>query len=226
MIGLLSSCALGAAVGAQHALEPDHLAAVTTMVADHPRRAAWMGALWGLGHAAALTIVGFVLIAARAELPAQAAAGLELAVAAMLIVLGTRNLVRAWSIGTGGPVVTHRHGARLHSHAADQRAGHVHVAGVAVAVRPLVVGLIHGLAGSGGLAALAVARMPSTATALAYIALFGIGSIAGMAMVSGAFGVALGRVIMGRTRMMVAATGAVSIACGLLWGWSPLIALV
>jgi hypothetical protein len=223
MIGLFSSCALGAAVGAQHALEPDHLAAVSTIVADHPRRAAWMGAIWGLGHAAALLVVGCALIIARTELPETGVAALELAVAGMLNVLGARNLWRAGQ--SGGPVLLHRHGGHTHAHAADDQ-GHIHVVGRAFSIRPLVIGLIHGLAGSGGLAALAAARMPSTATALAYIALFGAGSVAGMALVSGAFGATLGRLLRGRARLLVAATGAVSVACGIAWAWTQLTLLL
>jgi hypothetical protein len=219
MIGLVSSCALGAAVGAQHALEPDHLAAVSTLVAEHPRRAAWMGAIWGMGHAAALLVVGCGLIAARAELPEQAGAALELAVSVMLVVLGTRNLWRA-ARHTDGPVVLHRHGAHAHAH--PHADGHVHVVGGTFSVRPLVIGLVHGLAGSGGLAALAAARMPSTASALAYIALFGVGSIVGMALVSGAFGATFGRLLRGHARLLVAVTGAVSIACGVAWALGPL----
>ena len=222
MIGLFSSCALGAAVGAQHALEPDHLAAVSTIVADHPRRAAWMGAIWGLGHAAALLVVGCALIMARAELPEAGVAALELGVAVMLIALGARNLWRARL--RSGPVRLHSHGGHSHAHAAG--AHHIHVVGRAFAIRPLVIGLIHGLAGSGGLAALAAARMPSTATALAYIVLFGAGSVVGMALVSGAFGATLGRLLRGRARLLVAATGAVSVACGIAWAWAPLTLLM
>ena len=107
-VGLL----LGVAMGARHALDPDHLAAVSVLAADAPgpRRGALLGALWGIGHAAALLGTGLVLASLAAEMPAALADAFELAVAAMLIVLGARAVARALrSAGAGSPW--------LHAHA-------------------------------------------------------------------------------------------------------------
>src|SRR5262249_11710379 len=149
--------------------------------------------------------VGSVLVATGAVLPERAAAIFELAVAAMLVVLGVRSLVGA-----------HRH------HAAD----HVHVAGRTLA-RPLFVGLVHGLAGSGAIAALVFAELPTTAQRITYIALFGLGSIAGMAVASGVAGLSLRAFAPagGRRRIFGAATGALSITVGIVWAIPQLVLL-
>jgi hypothetical protein len=195
MIELVAGCGLGIALGARHALEPDHLAAVSTLVSERPRagHAALLGALWGIGHTFAILVVGVVLLAARTQLPAAAATGAEAFVSVMLIVLGIRGMVLAWR-----PEAPHRHG---------------------VAVRPLLIGLVHGLAGSGALTALAVASMPTRAAAIGYLGAFGVGSSVGMAVVSGAAGATLARISRGRGRTALLATaGAMSVFVGVIWG--------
>ncbi|MCW5809249.1 MAG: urease accessory protein, partial [Deltaproteobacteria bacterium] len=118
MIGSAGGVALGFAIGLRHALEPDHLTAVSTLVVDArgAQRGALLGALWGVGHTLALLAVGSVLLATSSTLPDRAADMLELAVAAMLVVLGIRSLARAVHDGERGPVHGHRHGATAHAH--------------------------------------------------------------------------------------------------------------
>jgi hypothetical protein len=218
VLAVTTGCALGAVLGVRHALEPDHLAAVSTLVAERPRpaQAALLGALWGVGHAAALLVVGVVLLAARGSLPAAAITAAELLVAAMLVVLGVRAVTLALR-GGHGPVAAHRHGAVEHVHGGA--AAHLHLRGRTLAVRPLIVGLVHGLAGSGGLTALALAEMPSRAGALAYLGAFAIGSVAAMAAVSGLAGASLGRLVRGpRARIgLLAGAGALSVLVGIGW---------
>lgn len=226
MIALATGCALGAALGARHALEADHLAAVSTLVAERPRpgQAALLGAMWGIGHSAALLVVGLALLAVRGELPGAAVSIAEAVVAVMLIVLGARSLAIAVR-GGDGPPVPHRHGGVEHVHVGSS--GHVHVGGRPVAVRPLVIGLVHGLAGSGGLTALAITEMPTTAGALGYIVAFGVGSVAGMAAISGIAGASIRRVAhtpRART-IVVAGAGALSVVVGIVWGVASLAAL-
>jgi hypothetical protein len=219
-LDVLGGCALGAFIGVRHAFEPDHLAAVSTLVAETPRArsAALLGAVWGLGHTAALLTVGAVLLAARAELSPRTMALAELGVAAMLVLLGLRNLARAARTGGQGPVIEHRHGGRAHRHAAA--ADHIHVGPWPLALRPLLIGLVHGLAGSGALTALAIGGMASASGALLYMALFGLGSVAGMAAVSGLAGAGMHRVIRGARAqtILTGATGALSLVVGLFWG--------
>jgi hypothetical protein len=214
---------LGVLVGLRHAFEPDHLTAVSTLVTDatSARRGAALGALWGLGHTVSLVVVGLILLVAGASLPARVAAGFELAVSAMLIGLGARSIVRAIRRPGDGPATPHHHGGLAHAH--DQAVPHIHVAGRIVAWRPLVVGLVHGLAGSGALTALVFAHLPTTALRLVYISLFGLGSVAGMALASGLAGASLHAAMRrrglmnGTMRSLSLATGALSIVVGCLW---------
>jgi hypothetical protein len=215
----LTGVLLGLLVGLRHAFEPDHLSAVSTLVSDAggSRRGALLGAIWGLGHTLSLVIVGSVLMLAGATLPPNLAAGFECAVSVMLILLGVRAINRAIRDGGTGPFIAHRHGPIEHAH--TQAAPHIHVAGRAIAWRPLVVGLIHGLAGSGALTAIVFVELPTTALRILYIALFGVGSVIGMALASGIAGASLRTIARRpRTRQVLAmATGAVSIFVGCLW---------
>lgn len=212
----LGGILLGLLVGLRHAFEPDHLTAVSTLVGEarDARRGALLGAIWGLGHTASLLIVGVVLLAIDAELPARVAAGFELAVSAMLLVLGARAIVRAVR-SPAGPRRAHRHGGVEHAHADGPP--HIHIAGRPIAWRPLVVGLVHGLAGSGALTALVFAQLPGTTLRLVYITLFGIGSVAGMAIASGVAGLSLHAASARAGRTLGVVTGALSIAVGIAW---------
>jgi high-affinity nickel-transport protein len=158
-------------------------------------------------------------------LPARAASALELGVAIMLVVLGGQSLLRARREGRGGWAAPHSHGGSPHEHAGA--ADHVHVGPWALARRPLFVGLVHGLAGSGALAALALASMPSLGAGLGYVVVFGLGSIGGMALVTGAAGLSLSRIARGgRARAVVLGiAGIVSIGTGIAWGAPVALAL-
>ncbi len=232
MFATLGGILLGLVVGVRHAFEPDHLAAVSTMVTDGrdgrdprgARRGALVGAVWGLGHTLALVIVGIAMLAAGALVPAAIERGLEAAVAVMLVGLGVRALVLAARDGKRGPIAPHAHGHARHAHAAPD-GGHVHVGETTLAWRPLAIGLVHGLAGSGGLTALVFAELPSNAARVVYMVLFGAGSIAGMAIASGLAGLSLARVARGpeAMRRIGALAGALSIIVGIAWG-APLVA--
>lgn len=212
---------LGMLVGVRHAFEPDHLAAVGTLVSDarSPLRAAWLGAAWGLGHTAALALVAGVLALLGATLPASAQRVLELGVAAMLLVLGVRGIVQAVLAHRRGPAFAHAHGGAAHAHGGEP--SHLHVAGSTLALRPFVIGVVHGLAGSGALTALVTAAFTDVRARLAYVLCFGTGSVLGMALISGLAGWPLARLARApRTHrafsVLVALT---AIVTGLVWGW-------
>src|SRR5947209_20327801 len=116
IVELITSSGLGSLLGMRHALEPDHLAAVSTLVGDQPnsRRAAWLGVYWGLGHTLTLILVGAALMVLRAEMPAYASDVFELCVALMLVGLGVRAIAIAARQGPSGPVHVHAHGDHVH----------------------------------------------------------------------------------------------------------------
>ncbi|HUS28980.1 MAG TPA: hypothetical protein VMZ53_10725 [Kofleriaceae bacterium] len=222
---------LGLLVGARHAFEPDHLAAISTLVTSprSPRSASistrsglFLGLLWGLGHTIALLGVGVALVLAGGLLPTRIGNAFELAVAGMLVILGARAIVRGVRNKEGRTGV-HHHGGVAHAHAGAH--DHVHLGDRAYAWRPLTIGIVHGLAGSGALTALAFAELPTTSARIIYMLLFGIGSVAGMTLATGVTGTVLARLSRGDNaqRVLAIATGSVSCICGVLWAL-PLLA--
>lgn len=211
---------LGIALGMRHAVEPDHLAAVSTLATEQRTAKAglWLGALWGVGHSASLLVVGGSLALLGAQMPERLAVGFEVAVALMIVLLGLRALRRSYLEGRAGSDTTHRHGTLEHTHAAPE--DHLHVRSWTFATRPLLVGVMHGLAGSGALTALVVAELPTVGARLAYIALFGAGSVVGMAFLTGLAGLPLMR--LARTPRvatgLLSVAGLLSVGIGLWWG--------
>jgi hypothetical protein len=228
ILEIVTSSGLGSLLGMRHALEPDHLAAVSTLVGGERSgyRATLLGACWGLGHTMALLIVGLVLVVLRAEMPPGLANAFEIAVAVMLIALGVRAIAKAVRLGSNGPPHLHRHRWTIHQHSGLP--AHVHMGSWTFARRPLIIGAIHGLAGSGALTALVLTTLPSTASRLAYTALFGLGSTIGMAALSGLLGWPLARLGAHENvaRVFSLVVGCVSTALGIVWGYHRFLSLV
>jgi hypothetical protein len=220
VLELIASSGLGSLLGMRHALEPDHLAAVSTLVSGERSsyRAAWLGACWGLGHTVSLIAVGTVLVLFRIQMPARVSDAFEFLVALMLVGLGLRGIYLASRQGPAGPVHVHHHGSRVHVHQGTP--AHIHIGAWTLARRPLVVGAIHGLAGSGALTALVLTTLPSTAARLTYMAVFGLGSTLGMAVLSGVLGWPLARVgnHHALARALSLAVGVVSTGLGVFYG--------
>jgi hypothetical protein len=194
---------LGLGMGVKHALEADHLAAVCTLVArdGSVSRAAKVGALWGLGHSAVLVLAGGVLVAVGASVPAPIAAALDLAVALMLILLGGAAL-RSMLANAG---------ARASKEAPTTRSGALG--------RPIAVGLIHGASGTAALTLLAASTISVRLHAIAFVVLFGLASVAGMAIVAAAVAWPLrsaARRAPSAMRFLQGLAGAASIAAGLV----------
>ena len=227
VLELMTSSGLGSLLGMRHALEPDHLAAVTTLVTGERSgyKAAFLGVCWGLGHTFALIAAGTVLVILRAEMPVRAADAFEFCVALMLIGLGLRAIYLAARQGAAGPAHIHHHGHTVHVH--QGAPAHVHIGTWTLARRPLLVGAVHGLAGSGALTALVLATLPTTAARLTYMVVFGLGSTLGMAALSGLLGWPLARAGQhrGLARALSLAVGCASTALGLAWGY-PLVGRV
>lgn len=222
---------LALSLGMGHAVEPDHLAAVSTLVADlrggalrrRVGRAALLGVSWGAGHTLAILVVGLAIGALRATVPGRLDDLFELVVAATLLVLGGRSIARAVRAGRSGPARPHAHRAGAHHvhHTHEGPSDHVHLGRVTLARQPLVVGLLHGLAGSGALAASAFAAMPSHAASIAFLVLFGVGATIGMAGAAALGGLVSARLAAGRRASvaLVATAGVLSLALGAVKGW-------
>ena len=215
----VASAGLGTLLGMRHALEPDHLAALSTLLTGERniRKAAWLGVYWGIGHTLTLLVAGTLLVVLRADMPAMASDLLACAVVLLLVGFCFRAIYLSAGQAAVGP--THSHS---HSHTAAPASA---PAGRwTLARRPLLVGAVHGLAGSGALTALVMATIPSMWARLVYLALFGVGSTLGMAALSGLMGWPIARVgthgAVARTISLV--VGCISIILGLYWGY-PLI---
>lgn len=225
MLATLSACVLGFTSGVRHALEPDHLAAVSTLVADQksPRASFRYALAWGAGHGAMLVLAGGALAMFRSELPELASDAFELVVAVALVALGVRGLVHAARAGRVGPSFFHRHGDIAHAHAGP--GDHLHLNRWTLARLPFAIGLLHGLAGSGALAALVVARIPSPVFGLSFIAIYALGAALGMAALAGVLGFPLSRVARSQRAMaMVVGLSAVaSLVVGIVWA-APILA--
>ena len=224
MTALLPSL-VGLALGMRHALEPDHLAAVSTLAsAEHGgmRAGLRLGVFWGLGHSLSLLVVGGTLALLGAQMPTRLGLFFELAVAVMIVALGLRAVMKAVQEGRRGDQHTHAHAGLTHTHTAPSE--HLHLSRWTLATRPLLIGLMHGLAGSGALTALVLAELPTAAERLSYIVLFGSGSVVGMTLLTGLAGVPMMK--LARTPKLAAALllfiGLFSTGVGAWWGWTAL----
>jgi len=181
MVGLFTIVAIGFLLGMRHATDPDHVIAVTTIVTreHNVRRSAWIGMAWGIGHTLTILAVGGAIILFRITLPPRVGLTMELAVAGMLIVLGMKNLGGFFS----SPDVVPRH-THPHSHDDGAMDRWFQRFRAYKLVRPLIVGIVHGLAGSAAVALLVLSTIPSLNWSLAYLAVFGVGTIVGMMLIT------------------------------------------
>lgn len=182
-ITILTVPIFGFLLGVKHALDADHIVAVTTIVSRSRsfRRSVLVGLSWGIGHALTLFAVGFAVLVFKLTIPDRLALSMEFGVGVVLVLLGA-PLIRQLVTGRAH-VHLHQHGDKqhLHSHSHDEAPGHDH----RHIRRPLLIGMVHGLAGSGALTVLVLSTMPSVAQGLFFLLLFGVGSILGMLVFSG-----------------------------------------
>lgn len=208
LITLLTILAVGFVLGMRHATDADHVIAVSTIVTREQKasRAAIVGAAWGVGHTFTIFAVGSILILFRITLPPRVGLSMELAVGLMLIVLGIRNL-RASFLWPTRPlrnehkptVHYHAHGDYIHAHSSQPATPPSHSHGETPVsrldgcfgrsslysmLRPLLIGIVHGLAGSAAIALLVLSTIPSARWAVAYLVIFGFGTILGMMLIT------------------------------------------
>jgi len=248
MITLLSILAVGFFLGMRHATDPDHVIAVTTIVSNqrNSARATLIGAFWGVGHTLTILVVGAAIILFNLVIPVRLGLSMELSVAVMLIVLGLGNIagflrsMPAVAIqnqnDSAGEITVHSHAHshgdlvhhHLHSHGED---AHVHspnplarldrvfgTVGAYQYLRPFVVGIVHGLAGSAAVALLVLTTIRDSRWAVAYLLVFGVGTVAGMMLIT--MGIASTfKIVAGKrqdfSRKLAMASGLLSMAFGI-----------
>jgi high-affinity nickel-transport protein len=206
MSTLLTIIALGLFLGMRHATDPDHVVAVTTIVSRERTmlHAAIVGALWGLGHTVTIFVVGSAMILLKLTISPTLGLAMELSVALMLILLGALNLTGLmnrgieWLINRGYLPGIHAHviSGRMIFHGHDGYRGNGAVfrrlpswcgkLGLFHIVRPLAVGVVHGLAGSAAVTLLVLATITQPGWAIAYLLVFGMGTILGMMLITAA----------------------------------------
>ncbi len=182
-VTILTALSFGFLLGLKHALDADHIVAVTTIVSRSSGllRAALAGLSWGIGHTLTLLAAGFAVLVFKLTIPDRLSLSMEFVVGVLLVLLGVPII---WRLVAGrAHVHVHRHEdeRHLHSHSHNDTPKHDH----AHIRRPLLVGIVHGLAGSGALVPLVLSTMSSVAQGLFFLLLFGMGSILGMLLFSG-----------------------------------------
>jgi high-affinity nickel permease len=242
MIAFLSILAVGFFLGMRHATDPDHVIAVTTIVTNHSSRAraALIGGFWGVGHTVTIFVVGAGIILFNLVIPVRVGLSMELSVAVMLIVLGLMNVasflrsVPDASIAVSVDAIVHSHphshGSLVHTH--PHTHSHAHAGddvsigwldgifgriGIYQYLRPFVVGIVHGLAGSAAVALLVLTTIRNVHWAIAYLLIFGVGTIAGMMLIT--MSIASAFTIAGRgrkkfSRRLALASGLLSLGFG------------
>jgi len=245
MISFLSIIALGFFLGMRHATDPDHVIAVTTILSRQHKlsRAAMVGAFWGLGHTVTIFLVGVAITLFDLVIPPRLGLSMELSVGVMLIVLGLANVrsflrsmpesesadpstvVHSHVHSHGDYIHTHSHGhgPERHSHPVtqtpvvwlDRVLGKLSIYQI---VRPLAIGIVHGLAGSAAVALLVLATIRDPYWAVAYLLIFGVGTIAGMVLIT--VSIASTVRVFGKSRLffrrLALASGVLSLCLGLV----------
>jgi len=246
MLNLFTVIGVGFLLGVRHATDPDHVIAVTTIVSRQRsiRHAGLIGVLWGLGHTITIFVVGAAIILFNLVIPTRIGLAMELAVGLMLILLGVLNLtgVTQWVTERFTPTHshagvihthTHRHGGdthahihghnpEVHFHLEEQPQGGLQKAlariGLYQLLRPLAVGIVHGLAGSAAVALLVLTTIRDPRWAIVYLLVFGVGTIAGMMLITILIGAPFaytGKRFVSFNRGLGIASGLVSVAFGL-----------
>ncbi|HEY2964268.1 MAG TPA: hypothetical protein VGJ37_17730 [Pyrinomonadaceae bacterium] len=198
-LSLVAILGIGLVFGLKHATEVDHVIAISTIVSRHKNvfRSGVVGALWGAGHTVSLLVIAAIVLWFRVEIPERVSGWLEFGVALMIIGLGISALWRTLRTNTKVHVHQHRHGGVSHTHVHfhEHETRHTpaapvpHSHGVSrIGVKPLMVGMMHGLAGSGALTLLVLTQLSSSWLGFLYVATFGVGSIVGMLLMSGLIG--------------------------------------
>ena len=198
-LSVLAVLSIGLLFGLKHATEVDHVVAVSTIVSQHKNifHSALVGGLWGIGHTASLLVIALVVLTLRVAIPDRVSGWLELGVAVMIVCLGISALRRALRKNAEVHLHQHSHDGLSHTHvhfheketkhAPASHSPHSHAVSN-LGWKPVLIGMMHGLAGSGALTLLVLTQISSSLIGFLYVATFGLGSIVGMLLMSGLIG--------------------------------------
>jgi len=198
-LSTLAVLGIGLVFGLRHATEVDHVVAVSTIVSQHKNvlRSAAVGAMWGAGHTASLLVIGALVLLLRVAIPERVSGWLEFGVALMIIGLGISALWRALRRSSEVHVHQHSHDGLSHKHVhfhekqtrhePSSHSAHSHDVS-RIGWKPLLIGTMHGVAGSGALTLLVLTQINSPWVGMLYLGIFGVGSIVGMLLMSGLIG--------------------------------------
>jgi len=221
---LLGTLALGLVLGLKHALDADHLVAVSTIVGREKSiwKSSLVGVVWGAGHTASLFVAAVAVILLRWTISARAAAGMEVAVGAMLVLLGLDLLRRVLR----GEIAAHSHDPARggHRHTGVSPAGG---ASSGIGKRPFVIGLVHGLAGSAALMLFVLSTISNPWLGVLYVVVFGAGTIGGMLVMSTLLGLPLAlahRTVSGLAGKIQFLAGVGSVGFGIFYAWHTALA--
>ncbi len=176
---------IGFLLGLRHALDADHLAAVSTVLAERPslRASSAVGLWWGIGHTLTLLVVGAIVLAWEIHIPQGFELLAETGVGVLLVVLGGNLAFKLYRDRWHMHSHSHDEGSHVHLHSHRQQAGHQHRHWLRGSLRPLCIGMAHGLAGSAALMLVVLSTTREIVSGLLSIAVFGMGSIVGMMVI-------------------------------------------
>jgi len=203
----------GFALGLEHALEADHVVAVSAIVSQQKKlwKSSLVGIVWGIGHTATLFLVGIIVLFLSISIPQELILSFEFLVGVVILLLGVLVLRSAVTV----KIHLHRHShgdqthIHLHSHKEGDSHHHIH--------RSFILGMVHGIAGSGALMLLVLSTVESITAGITYILLFGVGSILGMLILSAVIGlpfIITANKLGNMNRIIQAIAGVVSICIG------------
>ncbi|WP_088051924.1 urease accessory protein UreH domain-containing protein [Virgibacillus dakarensis] len=209
---LLTILSLGFVLGIKHAIEPDHVIAVSTIASRSKKlwRSSLSGAFWGIGHTATLFIFGIILIIMKGEIPEKWAMSLEFLVGIMLVFLGISSILSLKKIHA------HKH---FHSHKGITDQDHVHQHNNLSYIKSMLIGVVHGLAGSAAMVLLTMSTVESVWEGALYILIFGFGTVVGMLIATTIIGVpfVFSANKKGVNRFLAQITGVISIVFGIYY---------
>ncbi|MBS4214616.1 urease accessory protein UreH domain-containing protein [Neobacillus rhizophilus] len=220
-VGFLSVLALGFVLGIKHAIEPDHVIAVSTIASQSKKllRSSLAGVFWGIGHTATLFIIGIIIILMKGEIPEKWVMSLEFLVGIMLVYLGVSTVLSFKNIHLHQHNHDEEEHKHVHSHNFSGKHEHKHKHKNVSYLKSMVIGLIHGLAGSGAMVLLTMSTVNSVWEAAIYILIFGVGTIIGMLFFTTIIGIpfVFSSKKVGLNKSLTQITGLISILFGIFY---------